>query len=193
MAKRKVCECGYCNAGGAQYCIKCGKHFPEAPPDETLPITVLDAKALDALDGHTPRSAPLDEGGVGGVELPLFPEEEVSGESSAPCDPPTTCFIPGICSGEIKITSVLGAETDARTLLGDGESIIVGASADARVCLKGDPYVSRAHLVITRYGDEVIVKDTSTNGTYLRIEGEASVPVGSVLLVGKHLLHIGWD
>jgi hypothetical protein len=194
MLKRNVCKsCGRANASSKEFCGDCGKSLTEAAPGDKPGVAILDAKALDAIGKLEPPSAPVDEGSYADMTLPLFPDEEVVSEPAVLSDPPTTHFIPGIISPDIVVTCTQGANAGTGSLLRDGNSVLVGASEEAGLRLTGDDYVSRAHVTIVRSGDDVIVKDSSTNGTYVRVEGETTVPVGSVLLVGRHLLHIGWD
>ena len=64
----------------------------------------------------------------------------------------------------------------------------IGRSAPADIVL-ADPRVSRSHCLVELAGEELKVTDLkSTNGTYIdgeRVEGEAMLPVGSLLRVGN--------
>ena len=79
-------------------------------------------------------------------------------------------------------------------LAAEGDEIIIGTLPDAEYRVTGDPFVSRKHCVLQRTDGQIILKDNgSSNGTYLRVEKATSIPNGSVILVGKHLLRIEWE
>ena len=49
----------------------------------------------------------------------------------------------------------------------DGEVLTIGREGDIKVAVD-DPFVSRKHLAIQKDGDGFVIKDTSTNGTYIK-------------------------
>ena len=49
----------------------------------------------------------------------------------------------------------------------DGEVLTIGREGDIQVAVD-DPFVSRKHLAIQKDGDGFVIKDTSTNGTYIK-------------------------
>lgn len=51
--------------------------------------------------------------------------------------------------------------------LKDGETLTIGREGDIVVGANNDN-ISRKHLTIEKYGNEIIVKDISTNGTKFR-------------------------
>ena len=53
----------------------------------------------------------------------------------------------------------------------DGDKIVLGRDADCELPV-GDTMASRRHCTIERRGDKWVLKDHSTNGTYVTIEGE---------------------
>ena len=49
----------------------------------------------------------------------------------------------------------------------DGEVLTIGREGDIKIAVD-DPFVSRKHLAIQKDGDRFVIKDTSTNGTYIK-------------------------
>jgi pSer/pThr/pTyr-binding forkhead associated (FHA) protein len=68
---------------------------------------------------------------------------------------------------------------------------IVGRDT-GHVTFPDDRYVSARHALLTVSGDEVTIADAgSSNGTFVRISGEAELADGDELLVGGQLLRVG--
>lgn len=186
--KRRVCEdCGTSNAAKTKFCGTCGKPLPECVPATEPPTRTLDAAALNALETLAPpaETAPI-------ADLSLVP-----GAGTVPCEaaravPASPVTAMEVRSDLMKVTCIQGTNRGESRALVDADSISIGASADAQFCLADDPYVSRLHATLSRRGEEIVVRDLSTNGTYLRIEGQARVPVGSVLLIGNQVVQVGW-
>ena len=59
------------------------------------------------------------------------------------------------------------------------------------IVLPMDGFVSGRHCTFTRRGDDVVLADLgSSNGTYVRVRGEAEVHHGDFLLVGNQMLRV---
>jgi pSer/pThr/pTyr-binding forkhead associated (FHA) protein len=59
------------------------------------------------------------------------------------------------------------------------------------IVLPMDGFVSGRHCTFTRRGDDVVLADLgSSNGTYVRVRGEADVANGDFLLVGNQMLRV---
>ncbi len=196
MAKRKVCEsCGKSNAGSAAYCSECGKLLEGADSKKIEPVKALDAESLDELDMLCPHEDVM-EGSVSSVTAPTMPVKETEGhiyDDGVSHDIPLHSDLIEVPSKKIMAVSISGPKNEYHGNLHHGDTITVGASAEAEFCLKDDPYVSRKHCTLRFTGDYAEIEDSgSSNGTYLRIEEATPIPNGSVILVGKHLLRIEW-
>ena len=73
-----------------------------------------------------------------------------------------------------------------------GEQIVVGRQRDADLRLDGD-YVSREHLLLYREDHYFVVRDASTNGTYIQSEDHKVVHCkrGRVRLWGQGWIALG--
>ena len=59
----------------------------------------------------------------------------------------------------------------------DGEVLTIGREGDIKIAVD-DPFVSRKHLAIQKDGDGFVIKDTSTNGTYIKGAEKAKTSTG---------------
>jgi adenylate cyclase len=64
-----------------------------------------------------------------------------------------------------------GAEKPLRR---DADTIVIGRDADCGIAV-ADHMASRRHCTIERRQDKFVIKDHSTNGTYVTVEGDAEV------------------
>jgi len=178
------------------YCGDCGKPLTEIASPKEEEVKTLDAKALDELEMLCP---PDHEMAHDSVLAPEGPDSACGvcatyDAVNTTTDRPVHLAVPETKSGKIVITSVTGPEEEYHATVTEGDEIIIGTLPDAEYRVTGDPFVSRKHCVLQRTDGQIILKDNgSSNGTYLRVEKATSIPNGSVILVGKHLLRIEWE
>ncbi len=81
-----------------------------------------------------------------------------------------------------------GVEGD-RFPLHDGENLIGRTAGD--LSFPGDGFVSSRHAMLTVNGRAVTLQDLgSSNGTFVRMDGETQLEPGDLLLVGEQLLKV---
>lgn len=81
-----------------------------------------------------------------------------------------------------------GVETGARYPLTQ-EEVTFGRSGTTYAFEKDD-FMSRTHCKVYHRGENFFIEDCSRNGTYLKVQGKAPVPVGSSLIVGSQLFKV---
>ncbi len=70
----------------------------------------------------------------------------------------------------------------------DGDAVVIGRDAGCGLVIE-DERASRQHCTVERRGDKFVLKDHSTNGTYVTVEGDTEVlPQREELTLRKH----GW-
>jgi pSer/pThr/pTyr-binding forkhead associated (FHA) protein len=73
--------------------------------------------------------------------------------------------------------------------LKEGENLVGRGGGD--VSFPQDGYVSSRHCLVTVTEGQIGVKDLgSANGTFVKINGSASVAAGDLLLVGEQILRV---
>ena len=81
-----------------------------------------------------------------------------------------------------------GCIGESHLLAGDG--CILGRE-EGRIVLPHDGFVSARHCQFKSAGGDTWIKDLgSSNGTYLRIRGEANIEHGDYILIGNQMLRI---
>ena len=81
-----------------------------------------------------------------------------------------------------------GAETGARYPLTQEE--VTFGRAGTTYAFEKDDFMSRIHCKVYHRGENFFIEDCSRNGTYLKVQGKAPVPVGSSLIVGSQLFKV---
>ena len=99
----------------------------------------------------------------------------------------------GGCAGVVKVTNCerfsplagAGACTVSYTHL-----VQFGRTRGAHL-FPADSLMSRAHMKISRRGDDFLVEDLgSRNGTFVRVNGRSSISPGSELIISGQLLRV---
>lgn len=154
------------------------------------PVKVRDQNSLNGIYLRIEREAPveLEDGsifrigqeivryqrlpeakkGAGGVELMGSPREGLVG----------------------RICLVTGRDTHGNSYAIPSDGLHLGRER-GDILFPDDGYVSGLHARIHAEGGKVFLTDVgSSNGTFIRIKAEASVPSGSMLLMGQQLFRI---
>ncbi len=95
----------------------------------------------------------------------------------------------GLVSGNGAGIVVLKRLADA---LADGDSLTVGRDPDCDLCVDMR-LASRRHCTIERRGDKLLLRDHSTNGTFITVDGgrEARIRAEEIVLHGRGWLSFG--
>lgn len=89
-----------------------------------------------------------------------------------------------------RICLVIGRETHGNCYSIPADGLHLGRER-GDILFPDDGYVSGLHARIHSEGGKVFLTDVgSSNGTFIRIRGEASVPSGSMLLMGQQLFRL---
>lgn len=89
-----------------------------------------------------------------------------------------------------RVVVMAGDGVDGNGYLLRGESVLVGRE-NGDITFPEDGYVSGSHLRISNVAGRSALMDlNSSNGTFVRINGEETVPPGTFVLVGQQLFRI---
>lgn len=89
-----------------------------------------------------------------------------------------------------RLSVVVGRDVDGSAFPLFGEAIVLGRER-GDILFPEDGYVSGAHARISLRGDQVYFSDLgSSNGSFLRIRGERTIPAGSFVLMGQQLFRV---
>lgn len=92
------------------------------------------------------------------------------------------------CWGRVVVSIGDGIEGSAHLLRGDSATI---GRENGDITFPEDGYVSGTHLKLSNRNGQVILTDmNSSNGTFVRIDGEERVPPGTFVLVGQQLFRV---
>ena len=153
-------------------------------------VTVRDTESLNGVYVRIAPNAPqpLTDGSVFRIGQEIIKYEDLVEKPSA--EPETETMgsqNPGYV-GRIRL--VVGRETFANTYPVPSTGLHLGRGR-GEVILPEDGYVSGLHCRIAPEGEQVMLTDVgSSNGTFVRIVGEASVKSGDMLLLGQQLFRL---
>lgn len=89
-----------------------------------------------------------------------------------------------------RVVIVAGDGVDGNGYLLKEESVLIGRE-NGEIRFPEDGYVSGSHLRISFKGSSAVLLDlNSSNGTFVRISGEETVPPGTFVLVGQQLFRV---
>jgi pSer/pThr/pTyr-binding forkhead associated (FHA) protein len=89
-----------------------------------------------------------------------------------------------------RLSVIVGRDVDGSAFPLFGDAIVLGRER-GDILFPEDGYVSGTHARITLRGGQVYLADLgSSNGTFLRIRGERSLPTGSFVLMGQQLFRV---
>lgn len=153
----------------------------------------LVVKDLDSLNGIYIRIAPedpveLSDGSVFriGQEILRFeamPDPQQTPDGTEVMGSPNPGYV-----GRIRL--VIGRETYGNTYGIPAQGLHLGRER-GDIIFPEDGYVSGLHCRIHQEGGRTLLTDVgSSNGTFLRVESDAKVPVGSLLLMGQQLFRV---
>ena len=92
-----------------------------------------------------------------------------------------------------RVVVVAGDGVDGNAYLLKGDSVMVGRE-NGDIQFPEDGYVSGSHLRISHQNGSYVLTDlNSSNGTFVRIDEEESVPKGTFVLVGQQLFRVEVD
>jgi hypothetical protein len=182
--KWKCRFCGGETAGkDAVFCKWCGQSLHDGNDGGPVPPPPLNGSVVEAL-ALEPAEETVPEAIVVGAPTVDAGDGTDSASESVPCDaaPPTVRYRVEILSGH--------AAGKATTVTENGH-VLVGASSSSELCVPDDDLVSRRHATFAvKDGNLCVVDSASSNGTYLRLEGECEVHAGACILMGRTLLRV---
>jgi len=95
------------------------------------------------------------------------------------------------CWGRLVV--IIGDGVDGGAYLLKGNAATIGRE-NGDITFPEDGYVSGTHLRLSNQNGQVVLTDlNSSNGTFVRIDGEEQVPPGTFVLVGQQLFRVEVD
>jgi len=90
----------------------------------------------------------------------------------------------------VRMVQILAGGVDGDAFpLREGENTVGRSAGD--LSFPGDGYVSARHAILTVRGERASVRDLgSSNGTFVRVRGEAFLDPGDLILAGEQLLRV---
>ena len=219
MAEKQCANCGLKSGKTAKFCRKCGRSFDPAadpipetaggpPPRTTVAPEVEPATELaESAASHAtePNVEPFTKATLDSLE-----PEMLDGEPSYPTteppvrnptvhrkiedDDPTMPLFGEDAAKRFAIEIMNGLAAGKKAVVADGESIAIGADDGADLVLSGDPHASRRHARVTvKDGQPRLADENSTNGTFIRVEGNKELFPGDIVIVGGTMLKVSCE
>ena len=89
-----------------------------------------------------------------------------------------------------RLSVIVGRDVDGSAFPLFGESIVLGRER-GDILFPEDGYVSGTHSRIALHDEHVYLSDLgSSNGTFLRLRHERTVPTGAFMLMGQQLFRL---
>ena len=89
-----------------------------------------------------------------------------------------------------RLTQVVSESLTASSFLLTSENVFLGRER-GNITFPGDRYISGTHAVVTRKSDGTYLRDVgSSNGTYVRLQGDVRVASGQYFLAGRQLFKL---
>ncbi len=89
-----------------------------------------------------------------------------------------------------RVVAVAGDGVDGSAYLLKGDSLVIGRE-NGDIQFPEDGYVSGTHLRLSYNNGQYVLTDlNSSNGTFVCIDGEETVPAGTFVLVGQQLFRV---
>jgi hypothetical protein len=193
MASQLCTSCGR-KAGRGTFCTHCGGKLVSAAPVE--PRKVLDVAAIDEIESGSAEendhdTEPETTTAENGEERSADSDDAGDAGSLSSAGEDVEDFFGDGAAKTVRLEAIAGPCAGIAVTVVDGEIAMIGANPAANLCLTEDKCVSRRHAAVSFTGGRVYVKDFgSSNGSYVKLQGEVELADGDVLLAGKTLIRI---
>jgi hypothetical protein len=198
--------CQVCDAAmrsGAKFCPQCGRKLTPDTRTQTQTATPRGDPSTSDIPKEPPAGEktilPGQESRESVVPAPVEPDQSKENKGLIRCqcgqNLPSEAQFCHQCGATIRSAKLLSRLVciDKRSIaqvseIGDG-AIIIGKSPECDLIICDDDYVSRHHARIVPKGQSFLLEDlNSSNGTYLRVQGQISIKNGDEFLIGAHLV-----
>jgi hypothetical protein len=188
---------------GAKFCPQCGRKLAPDTCTQTRPVTPRGDPSISDIPKEPPAGEktiqPDQQSRESAVPTPVEPDQPKDNKGLIHCqcgqDLPSGAQFCHQCGAPIRSAKLLSRLVciDKRSVaqvseIGD-RAIIMGKSPECDLIICDDDYVSRHHARIVPKGQSFLLEDlNSSNGTYLRVQGQISIKNGDEFLIGAHLV-----
>jgi pSer/pThr/pTyr-binding forkhead associated (FHA) protein len=151
-------------------------------------VTIRDLQSLNGIFLKIGEEEPLESGDIFRIGQELLRFEVIS--PPQPLEDGTEVMgtpNPGFWG---RLSVIVGRDVDGSAFPLFGESIVLGRER-GDILFPEDGYVSGTHTRIALRDDRVFLSDLgSSNGTFLRLRQERTVPTGAFMLMGQQLFRL---
>jgi len=89
------------------------------------------------------------------------------------------------CASSSFRLACVGPFPNERSIILDGQNVIIGSAADCELAIPEDRFLSRQHARLAVLDGRLVVEDlASSNGTLMRIQGVTPLKCGDEIVVG---------
>jgi hypothetical protein len=153
-------------------------------------VTVRDDHSLNGVFVRLFAPMGLEDGDLMRVGQELLRFESLGLDDRAPTGDETQVLGSPVAGYWGRLVEVVSAEEGGDAYVLREPEVVIGR-AHGEILFPDDAFVSGTHCKVSHHGGQPVLTDlSSSNGTYLRIRGEAEVSHDDFILLGQQLFHL---